>query len=206
MVHAFMTFTRDAVLANLKQGEAAGDYSTVDHKNYITPPYCRTLPDPAPNTHGTPLKDLCLFTHAQEFEGVSPLQHEEFLLTYQMPIMALFGKINYGCCDTLDMKFDLMHKIPNLGKILSGPRSDPAGYPEAFGDDCVISWRPIACSIALPSFDEDAQRKQLREGLEKLRGCNVEVHMHEPMSVQNDMSRISKWAEIALQESERVAS
>ncbi len=56
MVHAFMAFTRDAVLANLKQGEAAGDWSTVDHQNFGTPPYCRDLPDPEPNTYGARLK------------------------------------------------------------------------------------------------------------------------------------------------------
>ena len=206
MVHAFMAFTRDAVLTNLKQGEAAGDWSTVDHQNFGTPPYCLDLPDPEPNTYGARLKDLCFFTHAQEFEAVSPRQHEEFLLNYQLPIMQLFGKVNYGCCDTLDTKLELMSKIPNLGKILSGPLSDPALYPEKFGNHCVISWLPIANIITQQSFDEDAQRKQLRDGLEKTRGYRVEVHMHEPITVQNDVSRISRWAKIALQEAERAAS
>ena len=206
MVHAFMIFTRDAVLINLMQGEAAGDWSTVDHQNFGTPPYSRDLPDPEPNTYGARLKELCFFTHAQEFEGVGPRQFEEFLLSYQMPIMELFGKVNYGCCDTLDNKLEEIRKIPNLGKVLSGPLSDPACYPEKFGDDCVISWRPIANIIIQPSFDEAAQRRQLREGFEKTRGCQVEVHMHEPMTVQNDISRISRWASIARQEAERVAS
>ena len=206
MVHAFMAFTRDAVLTNLKQGEAAGDWSTPDHQNFGTPSYCLDLPDPEPNTYGARLKDLCFFTHAQEFEGVSPEQHKEFLLNYQMPIMELYGKVNYGCCDTLDTKLDIMRTIPNLGKILSGPISDPAHYPAKFGGDCVISWRPIANIIVQPSFDEDAQRRQLREGLEKLKGCQVEIHMHEPMTVQNDISRISKWSDIAVQEAERIAA
>jgi hypothetical protein len=205
MVHKFMAFTRDAVLANLEQGEAAGDWSTADHQNYGVPSYCRELPDPEPNTHGAQLKALCFFTHAQEFEAVSPQQFEAFLFSYQVPIMELFGKVNYGCCETLDTKRDLIRKIPNLGKILSGPRSDPALYPEGFGADCVISWRPIANIIALWSFDEEAQRGQLREGLEKTKGCQVEVHMHEPMTVQGDVSRISRWAEIARQEAGKVA-
>lgn len=206
MVHTFMTITRDAVLTNLKQGEASGDWSTVDHQNFGTPPFCVDLPDPVPNTHGTRLKDLCFFTHAQEFEAVGPEHFEEFLLNYQRPIMALFGKVNYGCCDTLDTKLDAIRKIPNLGKVLSGPKSDPARYPEKFGDDCVISWRPIANIISLPSFDEAAQRRQLRDGFEKTRGCQVEVHMHEPMTVHRDISRISRWAELAVQEAERIAS
>ena len=52
-------------------------------------------------------------------------------------------------------------------------------------------------------FDEDQQRRQLREGFDKLKGCNVEVHMHEPMSVQGDVARIARWAEIAKEEAGR---
>jgi len=205
MVHRFMTFTRDAVLANLKQGEAAGDWGTADSWFYLTPPHCDELPDPAPNSHGARLKDLAYFSHAQEFEGVGPAQYGAFLLDYQLPIMELFGKITYGCCDTLDTKLDMLREIPNLAKIVSGPLSDPACYPERFGRDCVISWRPVGSIVAAKRFDEGQQRKQLREGLDKLRGCHVEVHMHEPMTVQGDVSRISRWAQIAREEAERVA-
>lgn len=65
-------------------------------------------------------------------------------------------------------------------------------------------WRPIASIVSSEHFDEDLQRKQLGEGFEKLRGCNVEVHMHEPMTVQGDVTRIARWAEIAREEAERV--
>ena len=59
--------------------------------------------------------------------------------------------------------------------------------------------------VASERFDEDLQRHQLREGLEKLKGCQVEVHMHEPMTVQGDVARIARWAEIAREEAERLA-
>jgi len=56
MLHRFMAFTRDAVLANLKQGEAAGDYSTADSRYYVDiPAICDALPEPAPNSHGIAL-------------------------------------------------------------------------------------------------------------------------------------------------------
>lgn len=200
MIHKFMSFTRDAVLANLKQGEKAGDWSTDDSWYYLTPAYCDDLPDPAPNSHGTKLKELAWFFHAQEFESVSPGMFEEFLLDYQLPIMELFGKVTYGCCETLDTKLDALKRIPNLTKILSGPLSDPACYPETFGDKCVISWRPVTTIIASEKFDEDKQRKQIREGFQKLKGCNIEVHMHEPMTVQGDLERVRTWVKIAREE------
>ena len=63
----------------------------------------------------------------------------------------------------------------------------------------------MANIISQSSFDEEAQRKQIREGLEKLRGCSVEFHMHEPMTVHNDVSRVAAWAKIAREEAERFA-
>lgn len=206
MIHEFMAFTRDAVVANLKQGEAAGDWSTPVSSYYLTPAYCDDLPDPSADSYGAKLKDIAWFFHAQEFDGVSPEMFEEFLFNYQLPIMELFGRVTYGCCETLDTKLDVLKRLPNMKKILSGPRSDPAWYPETYGKQCVISWRPITTIIASEKFNEDAQRKQLREGMAKLKGCNIEVHMHEPMTVQGDLERIKTWVRLAREESERYSS
>lgn len=46
MVHSLMVFMRDAVIANLKQGEAAGDWSYAEQNNYFMPPFVDDLPDP----------------------------------------------------------------------------------------------------------------------------------------------------------------
>lgn len=202
MIHEFMAFTRDAVIANLKQGEAAGDWSTPVSSYYLTPSFCDELPDPTPDSRGAKLKDIAWFFHAQEFDAVSPDMFEEFLFNYQLPIMELFGRVAYGCCETLDNKLDVLKRIPNMKKILSGPLSDPACYPEAFGKQCVISWRPVTTIIASENFNEDAQREQLREGVAKLEGCNIEVHMHEPMSVQGDLNRVKTWVRLAREETE----
>ena len=205
MIHKFMAFTRDAVLANLKQGEAAGDWSLTDSWYYSTPAFCDALPDPVANSYGAKLKDLAYFSHAQEFEGVSPRMYKEFLFDYQLPILELFGRVTYGCCETLDTKLVILEGVTNLSKIASGPRSDPARFPEKFGHRCVISWRPVSTLITMEHFNEEAQKRQLREGLARLKGCHVEVHMHEPMTVHNDTTRISRWAELALREAERAA-
>ncbi|TFH05188.1 MAG: hypothetical protein E4H09_02395, partial [Spirochaetales bacterium] len=142
MVHHLMGFMRDAVISNLSQGEGAGDWSTAEHNNYFMPPFVHGLPDPAPNSHGARLKDLWFFTHAQEFEVVGREQHEEFLLQYQMPIMKLFGLVNYGCCETLDGKIDMLRQIPNLRRICIGPNADVRRSAEQVGRDYVLSWRP----------------------------------------------------------------
>ncbi|MBT3272671.1 MAG: hypothetical protein HN368_05930, partial [Spirochaetales bacterium] len=205
MVHRFMAFMRDAVYSNLNQGEAAGDFSTAETQNFMVPAFSDVLPDPAANTHGAKLKDLCFFTHSQEFEAVSPEQHEEFLLEYQLSITQLFGRVAYGCCETLDTKLDILKRIPNLYKVLAGPLADVSKYPGKIADGCVISWRPNAAPMVCRGFDSENVRRIIRDGLEKTRGCPVEIHLHEPMTIEGDISRLAKWAEITVQEAIRIA-
>lgn len=202
LVHGLMGFMRDAVIANLKQGEKAGDWSLADQQNYSSPAFIDCLPEAAPNSYGAKLKDLWFFTHAQEFEGVGPDQHEEFLLNYQLPIMELFGQVNYGCCETLHHKIDLLRKIPNLRRILAGPRADLKRSAEQIGRDYCISWRPNPASMVSQGFDPDNVRKQIRQALRDSKGCNVEIVLKELLTVEGDLSRLFKWAQIARQEAE----
>jgi hypothetical protein len=203
LVHGLMALMRDAVIANLKQGEAAGDWSTVESNNYAVPQYCHELPDPQANTHGARLKDLHLFMHAQEFETVSPEQHEEFLLRYQLPIMNLFGRVNYGCCESLHNKIALLRRIPNLRKVLSGPLADLRTVVEAVGIDYIISWRPNPAIMVSCGFDPAGVRRGIREALAMARGCHVEIILKELLTVQHDMGRLVEWARIAREEAER---
>jgi len=205
VVHRLMAFMRDAVIANLRQGEAAGDWSTAESQNYGVPAYCHELPDPGPNTHGAKLSDLCFFTHAQEFETVSPEQHEQFLLDYQMPIMELFGLVNYGCCESLHNKIEMLRAIPNLRKILVGPNADFRKCIDEIGGDYIASWRPSPATMVTGGFDPDSVRRQIREALAYAKDTNIEVMLKEMMTLDGDISRLFKWAEIGMEESERAA-
>ncbi len=205
MIHRFMGFCSEAIVKNFKECEESGDWSTADYWYYNTPPNCDALPDPEAGNYGARMKELTGFGHGQEFESVSPAMFKEFLLDYQRPILDLFGRVSYGCCDTLDNKLEALSEIPNLTKITAGPLADPGRYPEIFGERAVISWRPITTLMISDNFNEDALRKLIRDGLEKLKGCHVEVHLHDLMSVRGDVSRICRWAEIAREEADRVA-
>jgi hypothetical protein len=206
MIHRFMKFCSEAIVKNFKECEEAGDWSTADYWYYNTPPNCDALPDPKAGTYGATMKELTGFGHGQEFDAVSPEMFQEFLLDYQRPILDLFGRVSYGCCDTLDNKLEALSHIPNLTKITAGPLADPSRYPELFGERAVISWRPITTLMVSDNFDEQALRKLLRDGLEQLKGCHVEIHLHDLMTVRGDVSRISRWSEIASEEADRVAT
>jgi hypothetical protein len=203
MVHHLMGFMRDAVISNLTQGEEAGDWSTAEHNNYFMPPFVDGLPDPAPNSHGARLKDLWFFTHAQEFEVVGREQHEKFLLQYQMPVMELFGLVNYGCCETLDGKIDMLRQIPNLRRICIGPNASVPRSAEEIGGDYAISWRPSPAMVG-PGFSIDECRRIVRQGLLDSRGCHIEVMLKEIMTIENDPARLVDFASMAKVEAESV--
>lgn len=202
LIHRMMAFMRDAVMANLGAGEAAGDWSTADGNNYWVPRYVEDLPDPQPAAYEAPLSDLWFFSHAQEFEGVSPAQFEEFLLAYQLPIMERFGLVNYGCCETLNDKIDSLRKIPNLRRILMGPLADLQDGCRQIGGDYVVSWRPSPAMVSV-GFDPEHVRGIIRSGFEQSRGTNVEVMLKEMLTIENDPGRLFQWARIAKEEAER---
>jgi hypothetical protein len=201
MVHALMAFMRDAVIANLKQGEAAGDWSLDEHRNYFMPSFVDDLPDPAPNSYGAKLKDLWFFTHAQEFEGVNAKLHEEFLLNYQLPIMELFGLVAYGCCETLDKKIELLRKIPNLRRICIGPTANVKLSADQIGRDYILSWRPNPSMVG-PGYDLDTCREIIRRGFQASKGCNIELMLKEMMTIEHDPQRLVDFARMAIEEAE----
>jgi len=201
MVHTLMAFMRDAVIVNLKQGEAMGDWSLAEQNNYFMPPFVDDLPDPAPISYGAKLKDLWFFTHAQEFEGVNAKLHEEFLLNYQMPIMELFGLVAYGCCETLDKKIDILRKIPNLRRICIGPTANVALSADQIGRDYILSWRPNPSMVG-PGYDLEKCREIVRKGFQVSKACNIELMLKEMMTIENDPQRLIDFAQMAMQESE----
>lgn len=201
LVHELMAFTRDAVLANLKQSEAEGDWSTAEHNNYFMPPFVDDLPDPEPNSYGARLSQLWFFTHAQEFEAIGGQQHEEFLLNYQMPIMSLFGMVNYGCCETLDKKIDMLRKIPNLRRICIGPNASVELSADTIGRDYVLSWRPGPAMVG-SGYSLDTCRGIVRKGFRESRGTHIELMLKEMMTIENDPQRLIDFAEMARLEAE----
>jgi hypothetical protein len=122
--------------------------------------------------------------------------HDEFLLQYQLPILEHFGMVAYGCCEDLTRKIDMLRQIPNLRRIAVTPRADIAACAEQIGNDYVISWRPNPAEMVCCGFDEDRIRRITREGLEACRGLNVDITLKDIDTVQNDPSRLARWAAI----------
>ncbi|MCL5269247.1 MAG: hypothetical protein M1457_01510 [bacterium] len=195
-LHRLLAFMRDGVLRTHEQAEQAGDWNLCAHQNQAMP-YAPELPDPAPNV-ACRRKDLWAFMAGQEYTAVSPAQHDEFLLQYQIPILRHFGLVAYGCCEDLTNKIDILRRIPNLRRIGVAPSANAARCAEQIGDQYVFSYRPSPADMVSYGFDEARIRRIVKHDLEACRanGCHVDITLKDVHTVQGDPNRIRDWVRL----------
>lgn len=194
-LHRLVKFMADGVLKTHEEAEAAGDWGLSAHENQAMP-YAEELPDPAPNVNGVKRNQLWGYMAAQEFTGISPAMHEEFLLHYQLPILRNFGLVAYGCCEDLTQKIDMLRQIPNLRRIGVSPFANVPRCAEQIGRDYVLSYRPSPADMVSYGFDPDRIRAILRRDLQACRNCYIDITLKDVETVQGDPDRIRKWVTI----------
>lgn len=198
LVHRLMAHLRDSCLQAMDQVAATGLLSSNHHEPM-------TCSDPFGKTHpgGTPgLDNLWCMGNSQEFDPVSPAMWEEFLLHYQKPVFARFGRSAYGCCENLTHKMDGVLSIPNLRIFVCSAWTDLVKVVERVGDKHVIMWRQKATDV-VHAPDEATLRKALRDGLSQLRGCHVQIVLRELQTLNGRPDRLHVWTRIAKEEAAR---
>ncbi len=203
-LHRALAFMRDAILTAQDEAERAGDWSLTCHSNQAMT-YCAELPAPQPNCFGRSRRELWAFCAAQEFTSISPRMHYDFLLQYQIPILAQFGLCAYGCCEDLTRKIDILRRIPNLRIIAVTPRADVAKSAAQIGLDYVMSWRPNPTDMVCCGFDEGVIRRILGAGFAATRGQHVHVHLKDIETVEGDTSRLARWVRLVRELGDRQA-
>lgn len=191
-LHRLSGFLSRGVLKTHDEAEAAGDWSLSAHQNQSMP-YAEELPDPAPNVNGIKRSSLWGYMAAQEFTGVSPAMHEEFLLRYQLPMLKKFGLAAYGCCEDLTNKIDMLRKIPNLRRIAVSPFADLGRCAKAIGKDFILSYRPSPADMVSYSFDPDRIKSILTRDLQICRESHFDITLKDVQTVQCDEKRVKKW-------------
>jgi hypothetical protein len=194
LIHSLVDFMQKAVIAQYEQAEKSGDWSLTNNFN-LGMPYSQDFPNPLPNHHNAKMKQLWFFTCAQAFTLVSPRMFEEFMLNYQLPIMARFGLISYAFCEDVTHKIASLRKIPNLRRIGVTPVSNVRKCAEQIGNDYVLSWKPNPAMICC-GFDPEYIRKTIRDGLEASRGCIVDIILKDISTVQGHAERLKQWTQI----------
>ena len=201
---ALMAFMRDEHLRYLQWLEDNGLLCLNNADDYIGSGgfgYTRELPG-ADYRPGMPVRprQMWVLSESQETVGVSPEMFEEFILEYQATITDKFGLVYYGCCEGLHQRIDpIIKRMKNLRYVSVSPWCDQKIIADKLGENYVFSRKPNPATICV-SFDEEAIRKDIRETLEVTRGLQVQFMMKDTHTVQNDMSRIPRWVQIAREE------
>jgi hypothetical protein len=195
-LHEMLAFMQQAVLEAHASAERAGDWRPFNSYNQEMP-YVRGLPAPSAEETPVPRKRLWCHAAAQEFTLVSPAMHDEFMLRYQVPIMAEFGLSAYGCCEDLTHKIDMLRAVPNLRVIAVTPRADVRTSAEAIGTDYVASWRPnpaeMVCCAAAPAD----VRRRLHDGCDALKGCRFSIILKDVEAIDGGPERLADWVRTA---------
>lgn len=138
-------------------------------------------------------------SNAQIFSEVSPEMHWEFAIQFDIPWLQRWGLNYYGCCEPLDLKMDIVRRIPNLRKVSMSPKVRPARAAEAVGGDYVYSAKPNPAIVAENSWRPEQARQELRETLDAAwsNGCHVEVILKDISTAGYQPQRLWEWTTLA---------
>ena len=135
---------------------------------------------------------------SQETVSVRPSQFDEFVLQYQLPLMERFGLVNYGCCEPLDNKFDLLiTQIPNLRAVAVSSWGDRRKAAEILADRYVFVWKPNPSLICVPEADFDQAEQDIKDTLQIARNCCLVIVMKDTSTFHHQPGRITRWTDLA---------
>lgn len=201
-MHSLMTFLRDGTLARLNflaQQRLLAPNNGGDYVGSGGFGWSDEL-----NANECSPQTMWGFAEAQETIGVSPKMFAEMILPYQIAILDRFGLNCYGCCEPLDQRWEFIRAIPRLRRVSVSPWANIPKMAEALGAEYICSLKPSPNPLAVPVFNEDAIRCELREKLNRLKDCRVEIIMKDNHTLANDPRRVTRWVEIAREECERI--
>jgi len=209
LLHQTMTFLRDDMLNEWETFEKEGILTLNNEPDQLlgTGGLACTDELPADDFDGkVRLKDLVAWGESQETTCVGPEQFNEFVLQYQIPLLKRFGLVNYGCCEPLDRKFDLLtENLPNLRWVAVSPWCNREIAAEKLGNRYVYVYKPNPSRICSPEPNFEAAEQELRETLDIARGCCVSITMKDTQTFHNQPERITRWAEMARRIAEEYA-
>ena len=200
MVHRAMAKLTEGVLNAMRVTEEGGVLTTNHHE----PMFCSDPVNSPPEEGPVGLHNLWVAANSQEFDTVSPPMHEEFLLSYQKVLFQSFGRVQYGCCESLSNKTDIVLGIPNLRIFVCSFWSDLETIIEACGTDYCIMWRQSAAQVTLPDTLEE-HREHLEHGLQMLQGHPYQIVLRELETLHGHENRLQEWARLGIEMAEKYA-
>ena len=206
MLHELMSFLCNEQIREFEFYEKEGALSLNNGPDYITGSggiaHTDELPSEGHNGR-VRLKDMIAWGESQELTGVGPDQFNAFVLKYQLQVLNRFGLVDYGCCESLDKKFDLLLKnIPKLRWVAVSPWCNRKIAAEKLQDKYVYVYKPNPSRICSPNPDFDAAERDILETLDIAKGCAVHIVMKDTSTFHKQIERITRWTDIAIRTAE----
>ena len=200
LVHRAMAKLTEGVLQGLRVAEEAG----VLTPNNDQPMTCSDSVNEPPASGPLRLHHLWVAANSQEFDQISPEMQEEFLLSYQKVLFQQFGAVQYGCCENLTQKIDIVLRIPHLRIFVCSFWTDLDKVIGACGKDYTIMWRQSSAQVTV-NETLDEHREHLESGLRRLQGHYYQVVLRELQTLNGKPNRLRDWARMAIDLAEKYA-
>lgn len=204
-IHELMTILRDGYLQKLEYLEQNNLLSSnVDQ--YVGSGgfgYTNALPSPV-DGHPVSTNEMWGFCESQETVGVSPEMFSEFIYPYQIPFLEKFGLNCYGCCEPLDVRWNIIKTAPNLRRVSVSSWADIAKMAELLEDKYLFSWKPSPADLARRNIDEGKIREKIRRALIIAKDCNLEIIMKDNHTIGKNPENLVRWVQIVREEIDRI--
>ena len=202
-LHRMMAFLRDGHMAELDFLEMNGLLYLNNDNTYVGSGgfgFSTELPQKDFDGEHVRTLDMWGFAESQETVGVSPELFNEFIFSYQKPILERFGLNCYGCCEALNTRWEIVKQLPRLRRVSVSPWADLQDMANKLGKKYIYSMKPNPADIALPIMDEERIRIDLRKALRIARNCRLEIIMKDNNTIGNNPNNVITWCRIAKEE------
>jgi len=146
------------------------------------------------------LKDMWGLGESQVTTAISPQMFEEFIFTYQKPIMERFGLTSYACCEPMDKRFDIVKSVKSLRRVSVSSWANPEIMSEKLGHSYVYSYKPAPAPLSRPVLDQDNARKDIKNILKITRDNCVELVMKDNHTLGENPENLLNWVRIVREE------
>lgn len=209
VIHATVRRLVAAHLVELDQFEAEGLLMFNAGNNRVGSGaygHCSDLPAAGTETGPVTTARMWGCSNAQIFAEVSPAMHWDFALQHDLPWLERWGLNYYGCCEPLETKMEILHRIPRLRKVSMNYRIKLERAAAAVGDTYVFSYKPNPACFATDTWNPAMAAEELSRVLELTRGGHVEIVMKDISTVAGKPERLWEWAAMASAMVEEAAS
>jgi hypothetical protein len=209
-LHALMAFLRDEQIREFDLYEREGVLSLNNGPQDWTGSgglaATDDLPAPGFDPEHVRMRDMFAWAESQESVGVGPEQFDEFVLQYQLPSIRRFGLVDYGCCEPLERKLDLIiDRIPNLRWVAVSPWSNRELAADKLGPRYVYCYKPQPSRVCQPAPDWEGAEQELCDTLTIARDCSVSLVLKDTTSFFDEPQRASRWTRMARRVAEEFA-